>query len=196
MTRAGKLNLQSYTHLNGKYTEEEVKFICNNWDVLSDFVMSKKLKKTVRSIKWKRCQLGLYRQTHDKLSYDDLNKYLRGNIWEWKKQSRLQTDNKCILTNSNNIDIHHIYSFNKILSEFIELYQIKVLPVNDYSKDTLNEITTKFNKFHNQYPLGVCVDKNIHKLFHKIYGKNNTPNQWFEFVRKFEKGEYTEYLSV
>ena len=53
-----------------------------------------------------------------------------------------------------------------------------------------------FNSIHDKYPLGVCVRKDIHKLFHQIYGAGgNTENQWNKFVEDFKNGVYKDRIS-
>jgi len=47
------------------------------------------------------------------------------------------------------------------------------------------------------YPLGICLSKNVHTLFHNIYGYGyNTQEQWDEFVNDFKNGEYNIILNV
>jgi len=48
-----------------------------------------------------------------------------------------------------------------------------------------------FQEVHSKYPLGVCVRKDIHVLFHRIYGSGgNTPEQWESFVKDYKQGKY------
>ena len=52
-----------------------------------------------------------------------------------------------------------------------------------------------FQKTHDKYPLGVCVDLNIHKIFHKIYGSGgNTEEQWNRFVEDFNNHKYDNLI--
>lgn len=37
-----------------------------------------------------------------------------------------------------------------------------------------------------KYPLGVCIRKDIHDLFHQLYGSGgNTEEQWESFIAKY-----------
>ena len=48
-----------------------------------------------------------------------------------------------------------------------------------------------FDRIHSNYPLGVCVRKDIHDLFHNIYGSGgNTEEQWNKFYEDFNNGLY------
>lgn len=197
--RANKqFNLISYNRLSQTYTIEELNFIKNNWEQMSDVQLASILNKTPRAIKAKRGELKLYRQdlTHTSYSYDDLNKYLRGNIWQWRLDSQRQCNYCCVLSGSQKYEIHHIYSFHCILNEFIKKNNIILKTFDEYSKDELQEIAIQFQKFHAKFPLGVCIDKKLHKLFHYIYGKKNNEQQWEEFVNLYKKGELTVYLSA
>lgn len=97
---------------------------------------------------------------------------------------------QCVLTGSKDFAIHHIVSFNIIFKDFISEYDI-VLKNNfaDYTVEELNKLSKMFVEYHNQYPLGVCVEKSLHMLFHKMYGDINDEEQWKTFIKKFNEGE-------
>ena len=59
----------------------------------------------------------------------------------------------------------------------------------DYTIDELHEISDIFVEYHSNYPLGVCVEKDLHMKFHQMYGDINNEEQWNIFVDKFNKGE-------
>lgn len=188
-----KYGITSSFRSNQLYSNYEIQYIKDNWRKQSDYQMSKYLNRTQRSVKWMRSELGLLRQEHDRsLTYDDLSKYLRGNIYKWKLDSMESCGYQCVLTKPKDFAIHHLYNFNYILNNFINEYNIVVYDdINKYSNKELEYIVEEFNKFHNKYPLGVCVDKKLHKLFHHYYGKTfNTPEQWSEFQNNFKEGKY------
>lgn len=185
--------MYSNSKYHNKWTDAEVNYLKNNWMQMSDFLISQNINRTVRAIKAKRNELSLFRQEHSRdLTYDDLNKYLRGNIYSWKQKSIDACNNMCVLTGSSDFAIHHLYSFQYILETFVDIYQIQVLDnVNNYNTNELEYIVKIFNEYHDTFPLGVCVDKELHKLFHHYYGKKyNTPEQWREFENNYKKGKY------
>ena len=66
---------------------------------------------------------------------------------------------------------------------------------SDYTDEELKNILSAFIEEQNKYPLGVCVSRNIHVLFHSLYGQYyNTPEQWYQFEKDFKAGIYNEYL--
>lgn len=94
---------------------------------------------------------------------------------------------KCVLTGNRFDDIHHIYGLNLILNEVLDILDIDVKStMNDYTEDELSSILNMFRIKQAEYPLGVCLCKEVHMLFHNKYGYgNNTEEQWEEFVKNF-----------
>lgn len=41
---------------------------------------------------------------------------------------------------------------------------------------------------------GITISENLHKLFHKLYGKNSTKEQFQEFKQRYEDGEFKHLL--
>ena len=58
--------------------------------------------------------------------------------------------------------------------------------IDEYTDNELNKIFDSFfylQEFYGQY---VCINEDIHKQFHKIYGYgNNTVDQWEEFIKNY-----------
>lgn len=188
--KANKLNLISYIKQQQLYTDNDIAFIESNWQLMSDEEMSIVLNRTRRAIKAVRNNIGLFRQDIEKSHYENLTKFLRGQLHQWKKQSAELCDFKCALTGSKDFAIHHIISFNIIVKNFIVEHEV-VLKENfeDYTTNELNEIANVFIEYHNSYPLGICIERSLHMKFHQMYGDINNEEQWKIFVDKFNKGE-------
>lgn len=125
-----------------------------------------------------------------------IRSYLRDHIGTWKKMSMESSNYKCIITHGAFDDIHHLKSFESIVKEtFKELcYSIKN-SLSDYTDEELKNIKNKCVELHRKYPLGVCLRRDIHIIFHKIYGKiNNTPEQFEEFRVRYSSGEFNEII--
>lgn len=155
---------------------------------MSDLELSESLHRTIRSVKYKRNQLGLYRvDKQSAVCYPNLNKYFRRNITQWKYESMKQCNYKCIVTNQRFEVIHHLYSFNNIFEEFIQLYHIeKDIDVDSIPFEDRQVLLKNFSDLHNQYGLGVCLSEDIHKKFHQEYGfGNNTPEQFYKFLKQY-----------
>jgi len=113
------------------------------------------------------------------------------NIDEWKLDSAKSCDYKCVITGDRFDNIHHLYSFNKIVDETLEeLNLIKKVKMGEYIQEEILLFIEKLRENHRKYPLGVCLRKDVHKLFHKYYGKtNNYPSQFEEFKSRIQSGE-------
>ena len=63
--------------------------------------------------------------------------------------------------------------------------------LSDYTDEELSFILDKFLEIQSNYPLGECIDKKLHVLFHSLYGQYyNTPEQWNRFKDDYLKGVY------
>lgn len=195
--KAVSLGLTSKLVIDTEYSESERKFVLDNYIKHTDKELGKLLNRSASSVNNYRCRNGLL-NTHEKYSYKDLSDYIRGNNFKWKKESMIDCNYKCILTHERFDDIHHVYSFNLILSEVLELLNITIKPcIDDYSKDELQNILDLFIIIQNKHPLGVCLTKEVHTLFHNKYGYgNNTQNQWNEFVKDYNNGKYSNELDI
>ena len=199
--KATQLKIKSYTYLQNTYSEEEKQFIKNSSSYMSDIEISEILNKPLSGIQEQRRKLGIYHNHTDYSNYESLSKLFRANISAWKEQSMKNCNYKCILTESSDFEIHHLYGFNQIL---IETYRnaeekniLKGYKISDYSEQELNELINLFKNIHDSYPLGVCIEKNIHRLFHKIYGSGgNTKQQWDYFVNNYKNKKYCNLLNI
>jgi len=109
----------------------------------------------------------------------------------WQKDSMEQCNYKCIITGKNFDEIHHLYPLNNIIKDaLLELDLEKYEFIGNYSEEDMQPIVNKVMEIHYRYPLGVCLRRDIHVLFHKLYTKENcTPEDFYEFVDKINSGE-------
>jgi len=67
------------------------------------------------------------------------------------------------------------------------------MKLEEYEVFELNIINKEIVSLHEKYDLGVCLRLDVHKLFHKEYGKGkNTIQQWQEFEQDFKNNKYTK----
>lgn len=190
-----QLNLQSYDY--NPWTTEEDKYIKTHYKFESDSIMCEKLGRTYKATQARRLSLNLYHFNKDWDGYEGLSKFLRGHIQSWKTESMKECNYKCVLTGSKKFEIHHLYGFANILNETIEEYSIELKEYSEYTQEELNDILEKFLIVHSRYPLGVCVRKDIHMLYHSIYSKCvNNEDQWNQFVQEFKNGIYDDRLKI
>ena len=192
--KANQLKLTSFYDIQSTWKLHELNYIKENWRVMSDILMAKTLGRTFRAVKAKREELGLFRSDPNANSYDTLSKYLRGHLQEWKNDSMAKCDYQCVITGSKNFEIHHLYSVSSILKDIFICYpDIESKDFDLYSDAELSKITDLFLAEHYKYPLGECIRKDIHVLFHSVYGQYyNTPEQWYQFKNDYKKGLYND----
>ena len=193
--RAMLLNLNSFNHII--WTKEQEKYLIDNWILLPDIIIAKNINKTKNAVKRKRHLLGLYRQNKNQLTYENIAKFIRGNIYQWKIDSMKQCNYSCVLTKSKNFQIHHLYPVNKIINDVFTKYNIQHKQLSDYTSHELQNIIQLFNIEQAKHPLGECVRKDLHILFHSLYGQYNTTiEQWKQFKIDYKNGVYKNYNNI
>lgn len=195
-----KLSLKSKHYLEEKYSDEQKEFIANNCSFMTDVEIAEKLGKTPAGIMAQRNKMGLYKINKDYTKYESISKFFRGHIQQWKNDSIISCDYKCVFTGDKDFAIHHIYGFNLIVKEAFDILEERNILIStnieDYSKEQLDYMLNIFLEIHSHYPLGVCVRKDIHDLFHSIYGSGgNTQEQWDIFYNDFINGLYSEQIA-
>lgn len=125
--------------------------------------------------------------------------YLRANISPWYSDTIKHYNYKCVLTGKP-FDVVHHYSrnFSDIVKE--TLFELK-LPIYKivglYSQIEIKSIEKKCLELHYKYGFGVCLTKELHRKFHKIYGtKNNTEEQFLEFKNNYIEIENKEEVKT
>ena len=195
VTRGKKYKLKTYNYLSQKYTDEQKQFVEENWQIMSDKEIADKFGKHPHGIRDLRAKMGLCRFDKEYGKYENLARLFRGHIQTWKTETMRACDYKCVLSGSDDFAIHHLYGFNMILKEAFEqieeVIKIESDNVTDYTKEQLDTMIDIFRRVHDKYPLGVCVRRDIHCLFHQVYGSGgNTPEQWYKFQEDYKNGKY------
>lgn len=191
--RAKVLNIQS--NINRNWSEEENNYIKENYKLQPDYIIAKELNRSQSCVKNQRHVLGLYRRDIDSFTYPTISKYIRGHIQSWKNESMKECGYKCIFTGNKEFQIHHLYGVSNIIEDIFNNNDIIYKEnIENYSKDELAYILDLFLKEQAKYPLGKCVSKDIHVLFHSLYGQYyNTPEQWYQFEKDYKNGLYNNY---
>lgn len=190
--KAVKLGLQSYVF----WTKEDEDFVINNWHIMSDYEMAKILNVSQLRVKTKRQHLGLFRTDRYSKHYESISKFIRSNNTDWKRMSMEACGYKCVITGENFDEIHHLTNVSTILHKTLNILGYEYKNFETYTDGELYKILDTFIDIQAQEPLGVCLKKDIHVLFHNLYGQsNNTPEQFYHFKEEFLKGTYNELIS-
>jgi hypothetical protein len=173
------------------WTDEQVDFLKSHYNDMSDKEIANILGRKWRSVLDKRCHLGLIKDKK-RGTYESLDNFLRKQLKIWKKESLRECQYKCVITGQRLNAIHHLYGMNMIIDEtFLNLDICIKDSFEDYSEYELEIIKNKFLEIHSKYPLGICLTREIHNFFHKIYGYGyNTPEQFEEFKQRCFKREF------
>ena len=93
---------------------------------MSDDEIAKKIGKTSRGVMEQRNMIGLFRIRKDYSKYENIAKFFRGHIQNWKVNSMKNCNYRCILTGSKDFAIHHIISFNIILENVFSVLETRI----------------------------------------------------------------------
>jgi hypothetical protein len=122
--------------------------------------------------------------------------YLRANINQWKLDSMRSSNYRCVLSGDKFDDIHHLKSFEMLVIETMNELELEVF--NDTSQYTMEEISSikaKCLEIHYRYQLGVCLRRDLHILFHSLYGRRNvTPSKFEQFKTRYMNGEFSDLM--
>lgn len=126
----------------------------------------------------------------------ELSVHLRRFIKPWKDESMRACGYKCVITNGEFDNVHHLYNFSYIFEETMRLTDLPIYEqINEYTEHEIELIENTCLQIHFNLGLGVCLRKDIHKLFHDLYGySNNTPTQFEEFKLRYRLGEFVDLL--
>ena len=190
-----QMGLKSYFYHITYWSDKDTQFLQDNWEKYSDTDLAVILGKERNSVVWRRQRLGLLRLSKDGSTYYDLNKYLRGQDWQWKKNTIASCNDACIFTGSKKYEIHHRYCVNQIIKDIFDKYDVIKKPFSDYTKDELDTITEYYYHESSLHPLGVCIRGDIHALYHSIYGKSgDSEAQWDRFYSDMVSGKYSDII--
>lgn len=118
-------------------------------------------------------------------------------INNWKLESLKSNNYKCILTgySGKNLNVHHLFGFSLILQKVLTNSKLRrYKTAKEYTDSEYSLIKSGIIEEHNLL-LGVPIRKDLHKLFHNLYGSNYTiPEQFEDFKQRFLKGEFTSIV--
>jgi len=117
----------------------------------------------------------------------------RARLDPWLNASLRYGNKTCCITGQKDIpiDVHHITSFNIILKQVLKEYGFdENYYEKSYAECDAEGFLKRVVEVNNEFGYGACMRKDIHILYHKIYGHgNNTPTQFEEFKSRIQSGE-------
>lgn len=178
ISHARVMGLKSPT--NRDFTEKDDKYIKDHYLEMSDDELAITLCRDRYTLKNRRNYLNLHRPRIN----CTFSEYLRAHNYIWKQDSMRACGYKCVLTGKRFDEIHHLYGMSLIMDELCKELDIDLtFDINSASEDYKELILDTFHKIQAKYPLGVCLTKEAHMVFHNKYGYgDNIPEQFEEFA--------------
>jgi hypothetical protein len=125
-------------------------------------------------------------------SLNKLNRRLRSSISAWRKRSELNCNKRCIFTGDKKYEVHHLKPFGEIIKETLREFNYEIK--EKYTAEEFINIKNRVIELHKEYPLGVCISNKIHTLFHQLYTKEFSIDDWYEFEKRYKLGEFEKLL--
>lgn len=161
-----------------------INFICPHHNHEVQQVGYNNLKKTKVPCKFCREENNLH----------TLSRKVRSALSWWRKASKHNCKNKCILTGlKGNIEIHHQYQLDSIIKE--ALFNLNIELKLKYTGEEIVKIKEEINRIHKKHCLGICLNQKLHKCFHTNYGKWDCTKEMInEFIKDYFDGKYDDVL--
>lgn len=185
--KARTYGLKSKFYLTHMYSDEENEYLRNNYLSKSNEELGRILNRSVQGIAEHLWELDLHRPTEID-NYKTLKNYIRCRLVPWRDKVRESNGYTCALTGvKSNIVVHHIRGFNLLFCEVINNLNFPVYDdISKYNQNQLDEFFSEFMDIQENYNSYICINEDVHKMFHKEYGYGgNTEEQWNEFVNKY-----------
>ena len=114
-------------------------------------------------------------------------------VKQWLDDCKKQANYTCELTGKvgGELNTHHLKAFNTIILEAHELNNIEIHEIiGEYTQEELYKLEEYVVSYHQDNSNAVVLCKEMHDLFHKIYGYgNNTKEQYIEFKERKQRGD-------
>ena len=180
-----------------KYSEDDIAFVRENYQDMSDEELGRCLHRAPQSIKELRRKNHIYRRDPSVITkYNSFDSYAHRHNEEWKKSSARKCEYKCFFTGEGFNHIHHLQGKNILIKRTMdELGITEDQDINKFSDEEKKKFLEGFYSVQSEYPLGICMKAEIHKQFHSIYGYgNNTIDQFKLFVQDFYPEKYCKFI--
>lgn len=118
----------------------------------------------------------------------EITEWLRESTEQWRIDSFISNDRKCVITGERAEVVHHIKPHHEIVEEVFESTGLPIYQtIGEYTSEQLNELKEKHLELHYNYGLGVPLTNEVHNEFHKEYGFYNTTWEQFEEFKNMRR---------
>lgn len=123
--------------------------------------------------------------------------YLHGYTSKWRDEYLEKYDHKCFITGieSDSLNVHHTKHSAIIRNEALKMANLPMYnTIGEYTQAELELIRSKTEEIHKTVE-GIPMLKEVHILFHSIYGLEDTNlNDVMEFKKRFLNGEFKDII--
>lgn len=122
----------------------------------------------------------------------DTYRELRSDTKEWQNESMEFCNYKCVITSGEFDNIHHTEPFKDIVKKVFEITNIEQKSsVLEYENGDFDILRCVLKELHSLYGFGACVCKEVHKLFHDLYGYTKFNGiDFLDFIYRIDSGEF------
>lgn len=126
----------------------------------------------------------------------DTYKELRSDTKDWQNESMEFCNYKCVITGGEFDNIHHTEPFKDIVEKVFEITNIELKSsVSEYENDDFEILRAVLKEIHQLYGFGACVCKEVHKLFHDLYGYTKFNGfDFLDFIYRIDSGEFNQWF--
>lgn len=126
----------------------------------------------------------------------DTYRELRSDTKDWQNESMEFCNYKCVITGGEFDNIHHTEPFKNIVEKSFEITKIdKKVSVLDYENNEFETLRLMLKELHNLYGFGACICKDVHKLFHDLYGYTKFNGfDFLDFIYRIDFGEFDQWF--
>ena len=185
---AHSFNLKSHSYYLSRWSEDDEKTLIDLYPTTSTKILAQKLQKSPSAIIQHANIIGLFKDKQIGECYRNIASYIRGQNAAYHLRKLKEKNFTCQITGlKHDVVLHHIYGFNLILAEAIEITNTPIKKdFAEYTLDELGRIYDVFAELQDSYDSTICIHKDVHVKFHNEYGYgNNTSTQWKEFLNKY-----------
>ena len=151
--------------------------------------------KEERKMKW-----GRSREQHNlwKGGVTGINQVLRGAIDEWIFDRLKEQNFTCFISgkSTGDMQVHHETPFHKLRDRLVTEMGIELKPtIADYTEAEVETMRENMREIHEQ-EAGYVLTREVHSLFHSLYGFETTREDLLDFKRRYHSGEFDEKEAI
>lgn len=134
---------------------------------------------------------SLTQNLRNKIDSSNLNKGKK-----WTKDKKLRDNCTCQISGKTGckLNVHHLYNFSAIRDRALDELGFRnrvYKKMSSFTDIEFNSILKLVIQYNDEVD-GITLEEEVHKLFHKTYGRTyNTPEQMEEFKQRYQAGELT-----